>query len=409
MTVFLGKKGEDVLARRNTAEFIGRLKHDLFGKMSDLPSGEELTLLRGIEASLDGEMEFEAQFAADFMNALEDVNGMEDADALSLAQERLGGMIAGYFHRRGSVPAHHVLCTVVKDRVTGAALRIAERWMAQNGFGSPPVPWCWLAVGDSGRMEASLYTDCDTLLIHAAEDEKQASYFVGFSGRAATILDRLGMTSHRGIAPSASPWRGSIADWRRRLSGEAAEREEALTGLMLLADLRLVSGNPALAAEMVNLVRAMLEYHREPLREAARRAAMMPVGFDFFGRLKVEKGEGHQRLFNIGLYGIEPMVAAIRILTVRFDVPESSTADRIRGLLHRGHIDVDLAERLLYAYHNFHRHCIVRELEQDGRRDGRGYVDIEKLTEDEELEIKGSLEAVSSLQKIIYSSFSVQG
>lgn len=170
--------------------------------------------------------------------------------------------------------------------------------------------------------------------------------------------------------------------------------------LVRLADLRLVAGDPSLAAEMVNLVRSALSVQIDPLREIARRTAMMQSGFDFFGRLRLERG-----MFNLALYGIGPLVANVRIMTVRFDIQETATTERIRGLLYQGRIDVELAERLLRAWNCFYRHGIRREIAGENGI----LVDTEEFGEDAERELHASLEAVGSLQKIVYSSISGQG
>ncbi|WP_306533639.1 putative nucleotidyltransferase substrate binding domain-containing protein [Geobacter sp.] len=398
MALLLGARGEDLLTRRGTAEFVEQVRQGLYGRMAHLSAGEEEQLLLRVRDALEEDLAAEQQGREEFSRALDEADQAEDVQALVLVQDRLHVMAADHFRRRGSVTAYHLLRTAALDRVTAAALRIAANQMAVGGVGLPAGRWCWMAVGSAGRGEATRFDACDFLLVH--EESEAGSSFVGFSGRAAALLERLGIGSRTGITPASTSWRGSLAEWRQRIAARVAGGGGDLEGLVRLADLRLVAGDPSLAADMVNLVRAMLSFHTDPLREIARRTAMMPSGFDFFGRLRVERG-----MFNLALYGIGPLVANVRLMTVRHDIPETGTTERIRGLLYQGRIDVDLAERLLRAWHCFCRHAVEREIAGEGGV----FIDPDGLGSDEMYELHSGLEAVGSLQKIVYSSVTGQG
>ena len=398
MALLLGARGEDLLTRRGTAEFIEQVRHDLYARMAHLSAGDEELLLLGVREALEEELAAEERCREEFSRALDEADHAGDVHELIPVQDRLGALAAEHFRRRGSVTAYHLLRTAALDRVTAAALRMTMNQMAEGGVGLSSVRWCWMAVGAAGRGEVSRYDVCDFLLVHG--ESEAGSSFVGFSSRAAALLERLGIGSRGGTTPASSSWRGSLPEWRRRIAARAVEGEGDLEWLVCLADLRLVAGDASLAAEMVNLVRASLTFQIDPLREIARRTAMMQSGFDFFGRLRLERG-----MFNLGLYGITPLVANIRIMTVRFDIQETGTTERIRGLLYQGRIDVELAERLLRAWHCFCRHAVQREI---AGKDGI-FVNIEEFSADAEYELHTSLEAVGSLQKIVYSSVSGQG
>lgn len=407
MPLFLGAKSEDVLSRRGTADFLARLREQLFGRMANLPPGEELALLHGMEGALREEIAYEERVTADFSRELDELDAAQDAEHIAEGLVRLRAMAAEHFRRRGSVQAFHLLCSAAVDRATAAALRIALRWMDENGPGVPPSPWCWMALGQLGRWEATTVSSCDFLLVHGAEASDETAAFAGFAGRATTLLQLLGLASRSGIVPAAPSWRGSMADWRKRITTRVAEVNGDLEGLVRLADMRFVAGNATLAAEMVNLVRSMLAQHPELLWETARRTAMMTSGFDFFGRLRLEKGGEHRGAFNLGFYGIEPLVANVRLLTVRFDVPETGTMERVRALLQGERIDVGLAERLLQAWHTFGRYAVERGLVRGWI--GGTFITPGELPEAELDELKRGVEAVGSLQKIVYSSVAVRG
>ncbi|WP_298438530.1 putative nucleotidyltransferase substrate binding domain-containing protein [Geobacter sp.] len=408
MPIFLGAKGEDVLSRRGTADFLVRLRQELYGRLAHLAPGEDLALMAEVEEALREEIAYEERFSGEFVRELVQLDEAGDAARLAALLQRLRAMAADYFRRRGSVSAYHFVCTAAVDRAVAAAVRLARRWMEEIGPGVPSSPWCLMAIGEVGRGEATPFSSCDFLQIHGSEFPEEAASFAGLAGRVSALCGEIGLASRTGIAPSLPAWRGSMAEWRSRIAARLAEGDADPDGLIRLADLRLVAGDASLAAGMVNLVRAMLGFHREPVREAARRTAMMPSGFDFFGRLRTERGEAHRGEFNLGLYGIDPLVAIVRVLTVWFDIPETGTVERVRGLLQRGRIDVDLAERLLFAWHTLGRLALNEEI---GRGGGAGglFISPGTLAEHGLEELKRGLEAVGSLQKIVYSIVSGEG
>jgi len=398
MALLIGARGEDLLERRGTVEFVEQVRQGLYARMANLSAGDEELLLRGVRDALEEELAAEQRCREEFSRALDDADQAEDIQELILVQDRLRAMATDHFRRRGSVTAYHLLRTATLDRGTTAVLRMTASQMAEGDVAPPAGRWCWMALGAAGRGEVSRFDACDFLLVH--EEGEVAGGFVGFCGRVAAMLERLGIGSRAGITPSSATWRGSLVEWRQRIVARAAEGGGDQEWLIRLADLRLVAGDPSLAAEMVNQVRFALSLQIASLREIARRTAMLPSGFDFFGRLRTEGGQ-----FNLALYGIVPIVANVRIMTVRYDIQETATTERIRGLLYHGRIDVELAERLLRAWHCFCRHAVQGEIAGETGI----LLDVEGLGEEARHELHASLEAVGALQKIVYSSLGGQG
>ncbi len=404
MSLFLAVKNDDILNRRGTADFLEGIRRDLFRRLRSLPPGDECRLLTGITQSLGAELAFEEAFDQAFPRLLAETETATDVNGLAELQRQLTEKAADYFHQRGSVPAFDILCTTLTDYLTRGALRLAFRWMEEHGPAAPAVAWAWLALGALGRGEAGLSGDADFAVIHDGESPEETSFFVGLAGRTAGILERLGLTSPGGVTPVGAAWRGSMADWRKRITSRVTEGDGGLGWLIGLADLRCVAGDSTLAASMNNLVRSMLAFYGDQFRETARHISMMPSGFDFFGRFRTERIGESRGMFNLGYYGISPLVANVRVLAVHAEIPETGTIERIRALLREGHMDVELAERLLRACHSFGR-----------KRGGMGgeasgaYVDTAGLAEQEEDELKAGIEAVGNLQRLVYTTIAGQG
>lgn len=409
MSVFSGVTDDHVLTRRGGGAFLTRLQRNLNELLAHLPPGADFATLDAAAGELDAEIAFEKEFAADFSPRLATLDAAADPAVLAATMAGAREVVAAYFARRQAVLPLHRHGTMLVDRATTVALRLAGRWLAESGVGPPPSSWCWMTLGAAGRGEASLTGEYDALLIYAVEAGNDASSVVGFAGRAVKILEQAGLASRRGVTPTSQLWRADADEWWKRLRSAAGEGGDAFELLVRLADLRFMAGDPALAEQMVARVRTILADHQAEFFAMARRTAMMPGGFDFFGRLKVGRVGEQRGLFNLSAAGLEPLVANVRLLAVHHGVSATGTMARIQELLQRGKIDVELAGRLLETCHLFGRYVGNWQAGGCGGRRGDVLVNPEELSAADEHDLKSAVEAVGNLQKIIYSSIASQG
>lgn len=435
MAIFLGAKG-DVLAWRGTSELVAGLREMLGEKMAELAAGDELALLQGLKGRLDEELRQEEEFAATLAAALEEVATAEYQDQLPPLHTRLNQLAAEYFARRGSVVALHTLCTAYRDALVRKTLDLVEEGMLQDLLGRPPAPYCLLAAGIAGRREQTLGVAADFFLVHGNVDAGASDYFRQFSYRVMAVLDGCGLLSgRRRKKPGDTFWLGSLAEWQnwinRELRPEKEERAElpvlpALTVplkmlawgieerhrmLARLADLRPIRCDDHLAGQVQEIVRGVLaaERHAAATVQLARKVAEMPVALGFFGGFRTEKQGEHKGKVNIELHAIAPLTMGVRLLAIKHGIEATGTVERTKELLSRGHISVELADRLLEACHNFFCQKIRLEIEQSGKGKNGWYLAPEALAADGEQQLKSGLEAVVNLQKIVYLSYVGQG
>ena len=141
----------------------------------------------------------------------------------------------------------------------------------------------------------------------------------------------------------------------------------------------------------------------------ARTVAEMPTGLNFFGRLRLPKSGRHQGEFDLCQYALAPLINNVRVLAINCALHETSTIARVKGLQERGHLSVDLTEKLLFAYHDFIRLKINRQLGVGCDKELACFIARQELTKDEEFRLRTGLEAVSDLEKMVYLRFAEQG
>jgi signal-transduction protein with cAMP-binding, CBS, and nucleotidyltransferase domain len=130
----------------------------------------------------------------------------------------------------------------------------------------------------------------------------------------------------------------------------------------------------------------------------------MPVGFNFFGNLKLEKTGSHRGEFNLQQLAISPLVATIRMLAIRSGISASSTPERIKSLVDTGELGVDQATKLLQGYHNFLRLKIFAEISGKLADKDGFFINHEDMVEDEEEKLIQGLDALFNLQRILFQS-----
>jgi CBS domain-containing protein len=435
MAIFPGAKSGDILAWRGIAEVIGEIRRSKADRVSGLLTEESIDLLNGLKGRLEEELAFEERFSAQFSQAQNEIEDARIEDDFTTLMFRFNRLIEEYYRKRGSVVALHTLFAVCRNGLVRKGLQRVEEWLEMEGAGRPPVRYCLLGGGSIGRQEQTFCIDPAYLLIHDDTTADGAGYFEKFTFRTVAFLESIGLLNSVGATAALKTFRHvSRMEWRREITGELSpDDREKLSELVRRADLGLISGDAALAEEMINVVWSMLEFRQGELREAAKGAATasqiraalsfplpglrdmgkgiaeMPSGLDFFNRLRVEKGGRHRGEFDLEQYALAPLVANVRILTVSGGLHETGTIGRIKGLQERGQLSVELTERLLRAYHDFTRLKLNRQLARGCEQDLSRFVAPQELTPDEEHRLRTGLEAVAGLEKIAYLLFTEQG
>lgn len=215
--------------------------------------------------------------------------------------------------------------------VTRKAAILAERRMAADGAGPPPVAYALLVLGSGGRGESLLAADQDNAIVFAeGEPDGDADrYFAALGGHVADILDAAGIPYCKGgVMARNPPWRHSVAGWRMVVDGWVRrQRPEDLLNVDIFYDFRAVHGDLALADEVLAYAyeRAADAYDFIKLLAETQTGSAVPLGM--LGRLKTENGR-----VDLKIGGLLPLVAGTRALAIRHGVREHATHARLEGL-----------------------------------------------------------------------------
>ncbi len=214
--------------------------------------------------------------------------------------------------------------------LTRRASMLAESRMQEAGRGAPPVGYALLVLGSGGRGESLLAMDQDNAIVFEKGEPggTEDKWFAELGTHIADILHEVGVPyCNGGVMAKNAEWRGSMQVWRERIADWIGRsRPEDLLSVDIFFDFRAVHGDGALALQLWNDAYDLAKGQIGFLKLLAEAAGPVepPVGFFGFktdkGRVDLKKG---------GLFAI---VAAARLLAIRFHVTEHTTRARLESV-----------------------------------------------------------------------------
>lgn len=397
-----------------SAALIDALTGELREHMLRIDRAESEIFLGELRKKIEGESLSLATVEASYRLQLERLAVSCDYEELAQIHAQLNELELCRFEAIPSVPALHDACTGYRDLLAVRTMALVEAEMVACGDGPPPLPCALLSMGSDGRLEQTLITDQDYLLVYDdGGDAGVDAYFAAFSCRLVEGLAKVGFKKCTGeIMPSNPTWRGSLQQWQRRILTivryEFDEYAKNLMDLIVLSDARFVGGEERLATALIAVIRDFERSYFQVIWGMAKAATEMKVGLGWFGRLWTEKKGPHRGELNIKLLGWAALVMNVRILAVNSNIAETSTLRRIDKLEAAHSFSADFASGLRTAYLFLTRQRILLQIrELRGLQNNAYFLDPQTLSPGQCEELRQALRRIEELQKIIRTNFSV--
>jgi CBS domain-containing protein len=223
------------------------------------------------------------------------------------------------------------------DRLTRRIIALAEEAMVEEGKGTPPVPYCWLALGSEGRNEQTLRTDQDNAIIFAdpesGGDHDVTDFFLDLASRVVTGLERCGFPLCTGEIMATNPrwcqsetvWRGYFSQWINQAS------PEDLRNCTIFFDFRPLAGATGLAEKLRAFLNGEILKNRGFLRHLATNALFNGPPLGFLRTLVVEKKGVHKDKLNLKMSGLVPVVDALRVFALSAQIDATNTLQRLES------------------------------------------------------------------------------
>jgi CBS domain-containing protein len=333
-----------------------------------------------------------------------DIVRASSVDALALLAPRITGLVRELLAGGGRVHDIAELVTELNDRVVIQVLDLVRAELAAAGR-EPPVPFAWLAFGSEGRREQTLWTDQDNGLVYADPPASLAdparAYFTELAAKTVASLVAIGVPPCPGGAMASNPaWCQPLSVWDGYVRRWITEPSPAhVLAASMYFDLRLVTGEASLAAELSARIRAEAPAHPRFLGMMARDVVDRPLPLGFFGGLSVHRSGPHRGAVDIKGAGCMQLVGAARVHALELGLAETTTIARIAGAGAHGLYSKDDVVEISDAYEHLLRLRLAHQLDRIAAGEAPdNYVDPEQLSHRDGLLLRDALKTVERVQ-----------
>jgi len=291
-------------------------------------------------------------------------------------------------------------------------IRFTLDWMAQKGYGEPPVDFAVLVMGSGGRKEMLLNPDQDNGIIIADHDEEHSKaideWFERFCRRMVRNLHRVGYRLCPGNIMASNPiFRKSLSQWKNQIDHITIKpTEKAARWANVLFDFDTLYGNDALTSELWR--HSLMKIAEEPrlLRLMAEHDSEGKPALGIFNQLVGSKKE-HGKRIDIKRNGLRLISDAGRIFALQNGIAIQNTTDRFNALVRVGKISDDFRNSILAANGELLGQLLSHQIRQ--ARSGKPIdklIDPKKITPEARSALRMSMRAVKRLQEQMLEEFS---
>ncbi|MBT1073160.1 putative nucleotidyltransferase substrate binding domain-containing protein [Pelotalea chapellei] len=405
MPVTLSSKGKDFEAWRSAEEFAVTCRQMLLSKTDMLLSDQAEALFAAADRYL-------AEKAAAHEANLANLRNLMDQAGQTTVPRDLKQLLTDFYtnaydffgQNRSSV-AFYTLSNSFLRAVCAAIVGHAKKELGLSADKLPPITL--VVLGSGGRLEFSPFSRLPLLMVHGETDASGTVPLRLFGKILHEAFEEAGLFPDDVVTPRNPAWNSTMAFWRHGLEQKIRQGTlKEIIDLLKLAD-QTVIHDEGLGMEFREHCLTLLKSSHTSLDLMVKRLLELPRGLGIMGGLKYEKRGVCQGYFNLFSHALLPLTAAVTALALLKGVAQASTTDRIRGLLRRGDLNVEMAERLLETWHLFNEMRLDQEasLRPDWERKNVLCLDTEDWDKSFFDRFKESLETVSTLHRQVGIAF----
>ncbi|NTW05577.1 MAG: CBS domain-containing protein [Peptococcaceae bacterium] len=343
----------------------------------------------------------------------QDIELQEDIDELAKIGTAVDELLSALVDEK--VPVQEILSIVseLNERLTTRVIQLCELEMISEGYGRPPVEYCWVNTGSAGRREQTYRTDQDNFIIYGDRPEEDAKsiqdYFIRLAGKVNTGLEKCGFEKCPGdIMASNKEWCRSLNSWEKVIKGwidNVSKDPKAVRQLTIILDFRAVHGGKTLADRLWEMTIRFYQDSEAISHYLTQDDLSARVPVTMWGGFVTEKSGLHKDEINLKSSVSVHIVDCIRIFALKNSIKETNTFSRIEQLRKNGGLNVDDADFVEAAYETLMMFRIRENLKKviKGEK-ADNYINPLKLSKQEREILKGAFAAVTRLQKLTSAS-----
>lgn len=278
--------------------------------------------------------------------------------------------------------------------------------LAEAELGTPPVPYCFLALGSMARQEQMIVTDQDNALVldDRFDSVQHDAYFRALAAFVSDGLARCGYSyCSGGVMASNERWRQPLKVWERTFT-DWIERPtpESLLNAGIFFDLDGVWGRLEWATRLRELIARKAKGNSRFLACMARNALQRTPPLGFFKDFVVESDGRHSRVINIKRRGTAPLADLTRVHALAIGSMALNSFERLKDVidaailpLGRGQDLYDALEFIAMVRARHQAESLAAGEEPDNS------IDPEKLSEFERKSLRDAFLILGNAQKFL--------
>lgn len=222
------------------------------------------------------------------------------------------------------------------DKIHRQVIKIALKEMRNEGFGTPPINYCFIVMGSQGRREQAFSTDQDNGLIldnyeHLKNKQEIETFFEVFAKKINDGLLACGFPlCTGGVMAKKRKWRRSLQEWILEVERWVRETDsEEIRDFTIFIDYRPIFGDFSLAKRLresttPTVVKGKI-LHLLLMKDTIR----FRVPINPFGMITTS---GKEHSINLKKAAIMQIINGVRIFAIRNGIQEENTIKRLNIL-----------------------------------------------------------------------------
>ena len=213
-------------------------------------------------------------------------------------------------------------------------LKVFELAVSRLNMEKPPCNFCWFIAGSGGRFEQGLISDQDHGIIYESFTEENRNYFLKLGKEIAFGMAVVGYPYCKGNIMSSNPlWCKALDEWKEQLYSWMKEGSwETIRNLQIFFDSRCLKGEEKYIHELKAVIFDFQDKNPWLSRRLMENVMHIKKAISPLGQILISKTGEHQGSIDLKYSAFIPYVNAIRILSIKEGLLETSTEDRLRKL-----------------------------------------------------------------------------
>jgi len=285
--------------------------------------------------------------------------------------------------------------------------------LAEQQFGPPPVPYCFMVAGSMARDEQLLVTDQDNALVldDRFDPAQHDAYFAALAQFVSDGLAACGYSYCKGgIMASNAQWRQPLSVWRGYFQQWIDQpKPQTLLNSCIFFDLDGVYGEVELVENLKDLLAQKASSNPAFLAALARNALNRTPPLGFFRTFVMETDGQQKHIINLKGRGTAPLTDLIRVHALACGSKAQNSLERLDAIGKTKLLQPEAISQLRYALEFL---SLVRVRHQalaaaEGRPPGN-YIEPATLSASERHTLKEAFGVLSNAQKFLRFRYPAQ-